>query len=309
MGFSSDTMNAGLLSGGAEGFIKGWQDADDRNMRKIEMDAKLKSQAEDRERQHTMDQRVAEQSSQQLALRKRQQMLELKTHGYAIQPGQDPDQLDVGCLEQDPKWLDNQIKIAGAKASAADAAKPPSTDQFNAAGYVKRMEDAEGNLKQLTGEGFDPTTAGTQAQRMIPGFAEGMKSPEVKRYEQIVRNFGSAILRKQSGAAISASEYADTDKNYFPQPGDTPEVLAQKTQARQEAIAALRAEGGKAYKKIAPVAKPQGLVKSGKLGAQKGLVSAPDAPGKVKVSDGKETLMIDASDLEHAMKDGFKQVK
>lgn len=62
MGYENDMMNAGLLGGGAQGFIKGIQDAEDHSMRqedqryrKMEMDAKLRSQSEDRDRQRMMD--------------------------------------------------------------------------------------------------------------------------------------------------------------------------------------------------------------------------------------------------------------
>jgi len=36
------------------------------------------------------------------------------------------------------------------------------------------------------------------------------------------------VLRKESGAAIAASEFDNAEKQYFPQPGDSDQVISQK---------------------------------------------------------------------------------
>ena len=59
------------------------------------------------------------------------------------------------------------------------------------------------------------------------------KSQEVKNAQ---KNFLTSVLRKESGASISPSEFAEASKIYFPQVGDKPEVLKQKEQNRQMAI-------------------------------------------------------------------------
>ena len=50
-----------------------------------------------------------------------------------------------------------------------------------------------------------------------------------QKLEQAQRDFANAILRKESGAAISQSEFANTRQQYFPQPGDSEEVIAQNS--------------------------------------------------------------------------------
>ena len=50
---------------------------------------------------------------------------------------------------------------------------------------------------------------------------------------QAKKNFATAVLRKESGASISPTEFRDVDKIYFPQFGDTKEVLRAKQLARQ----------------------------------------------------------------------------
>lgn len=55
MAYSDDLLGAGLLKGGAEGFVRGWADAEDRSLRKMELDAKLRSDETQRARQAAMD--------------------------------------------------------------------------------------------------------------------------------------------------------------------------------------------------------------------------------------------------------------
>ena len=62
--------------------------------------------------------------------------------------------------------------------------------------------------------------------------------------DQARRNFVTAVLRKESGAAISPSEFANEAQKYFPQPGDTDSVIRQKQHARETAIKALEIQAG-----------------------------------------------------------------
>lgn len=121
-------------------------------------------------------------------------------------------------------------------------------NQFQAAGYATRAEQAEKDLAAL------PEDVGLsykeQAQEALPGFAEGLKTPQQKLFEQAQRNFITAVLRKESGATISPEEYKNERKKYFPQSGDTKEVLAQKAISRRQAVAGLKAEASGAYGKV-----------------------------------------------------------
>ena len=51
-------------------------------------------------------------------------------------------------------------------------------------------------------------------------------------------------MRKESGAAIAASEFANEEKKYFPQIGDSKKVIEQKQKARDLAIKALEVQAG-----------------------------------------------------------------
>lgn len=75
--------------------------------------------------------------------------------------------------------------------------------------------------------------------------AQYLRTPEEQQYAQAKMDFTAALLRKESGAAILASEYLDTDKRYYPQVNDKEPVIAQKRAARQQVIRLLQRESGR----------------------------------------------------------------
>jgi hypothetical protein len=173
----------------------------------------------------------------------------------------------------------NAARTAGAPAAvpAAPAAAAPGTPlrgkgtaltetQSNAVAFGMRMVDADAIIKKLESSGV--TSGGRtrgfvegaltslvpyQGERLaegagavmnaLPG-ALGGPSPEQQQYAQAKLNFITAILRKESGAAISPAEFANEDKKYFPQAGEGPAVVEQKRRARELAIRAMRVQAG-----------------------------------------------------------------
>ena len=67
----------------------------------------------------------------------------------------------------------------------------------------------------------------------LPNF---LQSGDRQAFEQAKRNFVTAVLRRESGAAISPTEFATEELKYFPQPGDRPSTITQKEKARNTAI-------------------------------------------------------------------------
>lgn len=121
-------------------------------------------------------------------------------------------------------------------------AKNTTEGQTNAALFGERATQADQQLNDLISSGVDPASLKTGINKYLPNF---MQSGNTQQLEQIKRNFVSAVLRKESGAAISPKEMSEADKQYFPQAGDKPEVLQQKQINRQTAIEGLnRASGG-----------------------------------------------------------------
>lgn len=110
-----------------------------------------------------------------------------------------------------------------------------------AAGFSERMIEAEQNIGKL------PAGLGTENSAMFTGmgiFPERLKGEQTKLREQAERNFITANLRLESGATIGDNEYQIERAKYFAMPGDTPAVLAQKAQSRQQAIRNLQMQGG-----------------------------------------------------------------
>ena len=86
---------------------------------------------------------------------------------------------------------------------------------------------------------------GALAVRLSAPALNYFNSPAQQAYMQAKLNFMTATLRKRSGAAISVGEFQNEDKRYFPQPGDSPEVIANKTRAREQEIRSLQVEAGR----------------------------------------------------------------
>lgn len=123
--------------------------------------------------------------------------------------------------------------------------KPLTESQGNATALGMRAIQAQETIKNLDNGGFDSLNL---KDRMAAGtpfdLTRGAMSGQAQQYENAQRNFISAVLRKESGAAISNSEFDNERKKYFPQVGDGADVKAQKEQLRTLAIEGLKAEAG-----------------------------------------------------------------
>jgi hypothetical protein len=107
--------------------------------------------------------------------------------------------------------------------------------------YSGRMQQAQNILDLVEREGTDFYQ---RIAQNIPLVGNYLTTEEYKSYDQAKRNFINAVLRKESGAAIAESEFENADKQYFPQPGDTPEIIAQKRANRELAIRLMEASAG-----------------------------------------------------------------
>ncbi|MEX3972261.1 hypothetical protein [Paraburkholderia caribensis] len=162
-------------------------------------------------------------------------------------------------LEFDPKNGVVVNKLTGQSTPVMGANGQPiggtannlTQDQANAVAFGARALDAQNLLRQLEAGGTTNTNAVNRIAGSLPvvGGALGaatnfLNSDQQQSYDQAKRNFVSAVLRKESGAAISESEFANEDKKYFPQAGDTAATIEQKARARDLAIEGLKAQAG-----------------------------------------------------------------
>lgn len=111
--------------------------------------------------------------------------------------------------------------------------KPLNDTQSTTLGYAQRLNDANTTISEL---GSQFTGLSSYLGAMLPN---ALKSSDRQQYEQAQRNFVNAVLRKESGAAISPGEFDSAAKQYFPQPGDSQAVIDQKTQNRLRVIGTL----------------------------------------------------------------------
>lgn len=117
--------------------------------------------------------------------------------------------------------------------------------QYDAAGFGIRMKEVEDGFETLFNTpGFDPTSLTFSMMKRGP---EVLKSGPLKSYLQYQRNFINATLREESGAAIAQSEFDNAQAQYFPQVGDSPEILQQKKRNREIKQATYKAEAGGAW--------------------------------------------------------------
>lgn len=137
---------------------------------------------------------------------------------------------------------DNEvIPVLGADPSKdGPNGKPPTQAQSQAAGFAARISEADVIIQEI-GDQF--TGVGSTFGQFLPN---QFQSPDRQRFEQAKRNYINAVLRRESGAAISPSEFASAERQYFPQPGDSPAVVIQKQQNRNTVLSALRSEAGPA---------------------------------------------------------------
>jgi hypothetical protein len=138
-------------------------------------------------------------------------------------------------------------------------------EQGKSVGFGTRAKEASAILGKLEGEGvkdIGKTRAGIGAvvgmtpligdkleqnvisgANVLPSYLGGPNEQQQATL-QARKNFATAILRKESGASISPTEFADVNRIYFPEPGDDATIVRQKQRARDLAIKSLEVQAG-----------------------------------------------------------------
>lgn len=139
----------------------------------------------------------------------------------------------------------DSVSVPGATVSTLPGKQPTSftVDQSNAATFADRMQAAEAVLSKVGEQGTD---FWANAKSGLPG-GNYLQTPQYQMFDQAKRDFINAQLRRESGAVIAPEEFDNANKQYFPQPGDSPEVMAQKAQNRRIAINGMKRGAGPAY--------------------------------------------------------------
>jgi len=147
---------------------------------------------------------------------------------YFPQMGDSPE-----VIEQ-KKQLRTQAEMAlqqDAERSMPNAELGQAIEQARSAGGSIPMMQEGGPATMPMMQGQDPSVP----MPMMGGLETGAVINDAQK-----TNFANAILRRETGAVINDSEMQWIDQTYFPQRGDSPQVQAQKSQARDQAIQALQ---------------------------------------------------------------------
>ena len=186
-------------------------------------------------------------------------------YGYLSKPRTETRETDAGTTVvrvpgQDMSAFHRPEGCADSEEVSGQTSAKFSEGQSNAAAFANRMSAGLMIFDELTSAGYDPTQFRDYLASNLPRSVSGFVStPEGQRYMAAKTDFITAVLRKESGAAISVSEFEKEDRKYFPQPGEGPEVVEQKRIARQRALESMKAQSGPAYEVLFGEAEETGI--------------------------------------------------
>ena len=173
------------------------------------------------------------------------------------------------------------VMVQGGPGTSAKFTEGQSKDNVyatKAEGALARLEPVAGAMTGLRDRMLDADPTGV---------ARGaFQSDEFQKARQAGEEFLQAILRKETGAAITADEQRLYGQTYLPQLGDNAAVLEQKRIARAGALEAIRA--GMNQQQLEAVARADAATIA-RLAAQPaagGSATAPDGPQPGMVEDG-----------------------
>ena len=119
--------------------------------------------------------------------------------------------------------------------------KAPTAAQNTIATYAARIKNAGADLDRLTPE-YGLLARGRDA--ITP---EILNTAVGKSYDRARRDIINAILRRESGAVISDSEFENAYAQYIPVAGDTADRIAEKKRNREIALGSYIKAAGAAY--------------------------------------------------------------
>jgi hypothetical protein len=203
-------------------------------------------------------------------------------------------------------YPDGRIERVKVEGAPAESGNPFSTGKMNEAQskdglYASRMMNAENVLNDpaVTAAAMDSgqRARAATAERIPFGVGNKLVSNEYQRFDQAQRDFINATLRRESGAVINKDEFTNAEKQYFPQPGDTPDKLEQKRLNRIEAIKGIAAGAGPGYKPDYKLDENKRLVPNKPAGAAPVKVKSIDEARKLP----KGTRFVDPNGVERVV--------
>lgn len=125
--------------------------------------------------------------------------------------------------------LSQQAAVSNTVAAPTLTGKPQTAAQSAANGFADRVSNANKIFSQLDGQFSGRFNFGG-------ALPNALQSDDRQSFEQAKRNFVNAVLRRESGAAISPTEFESAEKQYFEVRGDSEKVRLQKAANRNTII-------------------------------------------------------------------------
>jgi hypothetical protein len=312
--FSAENSGIAGLGAAFKGALEGWQDGEDRKLKRMEMESKVESQKAERERNNFLDQMTARdkgfmkgpngQALPDVAHRRGEAIEKLSVHG--IDPQFD-DKGEVTGTNYNPEYL----KLQEVKASAdplglktvqlANAKAELAKKQQEAGQAAKGFKLPPDKVLQVQQGSQIPTILGDIEKTLDVnkdsfgpiGGRIGAADPYDTKSQTIDAQFRSAsqMFGRYMEGGVLRKEDEDKYRKMFPQLSDTPDVARNKLAIirkqlvdKQNAdVQALSAQGydTSGFKFLKTEELPGLLTKKkGLVGGQKGLIAAPAAPAK-----------------------------
>lgn len=117
-----------------------------------------------------------------------------------------------------------------------------------AAGFASRIRDSIDGMDKLIDTGLDPQKAALINKALGTGLMGNLNlSAAEQEYMTHANDALYAILRPETGAAITDQEIIGYSRMYLPQPGDKPGTIKLKKQKMENQFKALRTNAGSVY--------------------------------------------------------------
>jgi len=143
----------------------------------------------------------------------------------------------------------DQMKFAASLRPAKEE-KPLTEFQGKSVMFGTRAAAANNVLNDINAN-YDPLAVA--ASNKGGALVNWALSPENQKAAQAQTDFLTAVLRQESGATIGQSEFDTARKQYFPQPGDDEQTIAQKRANRELVIKGFARQAGSGARDIAEV--------------------------------------------------------
>jgi hypothetical protein len=166
----------------------------------------------------------------------------------------------TGKEEQTVVRTDKRTGEVVSKTKVGETAPTITENQGKSASFAAQMKQSEAIFDGIsqdrqdpnTGEKidkFDPSSWTSTAQGFLPN---RLRTDDAQLYNTAKKNWITAVLRQQSGAAIAKHEFDRYESQFFPQDGDTKEVMQQKKLLRDEQTKLMQLQAGPAAPALGP---------------------------------------------------------